>query len=81
MVDLEKADPIMDQIDDLVFDLIKARKKAKMTQKELAELAGIPQPTIARIETFSCVPSLKTLVALANKLGFSLVMVKNDENG
>jgi len=36
---------VQDQIDDLIFDLIKERKKQKKTQINLSHETGIPQAT------------------------------------
>ena len=63
---------VQDQIDDLIFDLIKERKKQKKTQINLSHETGIPQATISRIESFSCNPSLQVLIKLSNALGLTL---------
>lgn len=36
---------------DIAREVIKLRKNAKLTQKELAEMAGTSQPAIARLES------------------------------
>lgn len=55
---------IINQIAKLV---VQARKKAKLTQKELADKAGTTQPVIARLESGSDerIPSLELLLKLA----------------
>ncbi len=52
--------------------LIKAREKAKMTQSALAEVSGVDQGDISRIENCSGNPSLSTLKKLASGLGHEL---------
>ena len=48
--------------------LMKARESAGLTQRELAELAAVPQSTIARIERGDNT-SFETLSKLASALG------------
>ena len=74
---LDLKDVIQDQIDDLIFGLIKARKKNKITQIKLSQMTGIPQTTISRVESFSTIPTLQILLKIANALGFSLVLTRN----
>ena len=69
---LYEEDSIQDQIDNIVLELIKVRKKNKMTQTELSRSTGIPQATISRIESLYSVPTLKILLKISNALGLSL---------
>ena len=52
--------------------LIEARKRAKLTQSELAARMGTSQSTIARLESGKAVPSLSTLRRLASATGTRL---------
>ena len=45
-----------------------ARRHAGLTQRALAQLAGIPQPAIARIERGAVSPRVSTLAELLAKL-------------
>jgi len=54
---------------DLIQAMIDARKRCKMTQKELAEKTGIDQSDISKIETGNANPSLATLKRLAEGMG------------
>lgn len=49
-----------------------ARSRAKMTQRELSAKVGIPQETIARIETGRADPRVGTLDRLLEGCGFGL---------
>jgi len=49
-----------------------ARKRAGMTQQDLAEATGMPQPSIARIEAGNVVPRTSTLIALLEATGHRL---------
>jgi len=69
---LNEEDPIQSQIDDLVLELIRTRKRVKITQMQLSDLTGIPQATISRVESFRSIPTLQVLLKLCNALGLSL---------
>jgi transcriptional regulator with XRE-family HTH domain len=52
-----------------------ARRRAGLTQSELARRAGVPQPTISRIERGVVSPSVDTLVRLLRDTGMELEML------
>jgi transcriptional regulator with XRE-family HTH domain len=58
-----------------------ARAHARLTQRELADRAGIPQPTIAAIETGKQDPRYATLDKLLRICGFDLDLVPHDGEG
>lgn len=49
--------------------LLAAREEAGITQKQLAELANVPQQTISAIENGDRMPGADTLYKLATALG------------
>jgi transcriptional regulator with XRE-family HTH domain len=51
-------------------DVLLLRRRARVTQSQLAELAGTSQPTIAAYESGRKVPNLRTLRKLARAVGF-----------
>ncbi len=51
-----------------------ARKRAGMTQMELAAAVGMPQPSIARIERGSVLPRTSTLIAILRATGHELAV-------
>lgn len=55
--------------------LIKAREEKGMTQKELAEQAGVKQSAIARLENMKATPQINTLFKILNPLGYTLEIV------
>lgn len=61
-------------MDMLADSLVQARAKAGMTQKQLAEVTGIHQADISKIERGLANPSLSTLQRLAEGLEASLVV-------
>lgn len=58
---------------------IEARKKANLTQRELSELSGIIQPSIAKIESFDRAPQYTTLIRLLYPMGYTLRVVPLDK--
>lgn len=56
----------------IIQAVIDARKSKNMTQKQLAELTGINQSDISRIEKGTANPSLNTLRRLAKGMGMEL---------
>jgi putative transcriptional regulator len=49
-----------------------ARRRAGLTQPQLAEKVGVSRPTIARIETSGHAPSVTIALAIARELGESV---------
>lgn len=56
----------------LVEEFVKARKNARLSQKQLEILSGIPQPCIARMEKGITDPQLTTLLKMLSPLGLTL---------
>lgn len=54
--------------------LTEARKKQKITQKQLSKMTGIRQSNLSRIETGMCSPTLDTLQKIAVSLGKKLTI-------
>jgi transcriptional regulator with XRE-family HTH domain len=52
--------------------ILRARETANLTQRELAERAGMSQPAIAKLERGETNPTLATLVRCAAAAGFDL---------
>ncbi|MGH9027963.1 MAG: helix-turn-helix domain-containing protein [Acidimicrobiia bacterium] len=52
--------------------LREARRRAGVTQRQLARGAGVPQPTVARIERGHVVPRVDTLERLLRACGITL---------
>ncbi len=60
---------------ELIEATIEARKKAKITQRELSEKTNITQPSIAKIESLSRSPQVSTLIKLLYPLGYTIKVV------
>jgi transcriptional regulator with XRE-family HTH domain len=52
-----------------------ARRRAGLTQQELARRAGVPQPTISRIERGVVSPSMDTLDHLLRESGMEIELM------
>lgn len=67
-------DPLRVQRKLFLMALMKIRYQKKLSQAELADRAGMPQSTIARIESGKANPSLNTLLKIAKSLDVNLVV-------
>lgn len=52
--------------------LIDARIKENITQKQLAQISGVPQSNISRIESGATSPTITTLQRIAQSMGKQL---------
>ena len=53
----------------IVKEAIKRRKESRLTQKQLAVLAGVSKPTVVRFERFEKNITLKSVLAILRILG------------
>ncbi|MFM9278075.1 helix-turn-helix transcriptional regulator [Paenibacillus jiagnxiensis] len=56
----------------LVNDVVRRRKELGLTQRDVAERAGITQAQVARLENSTSVPSMETVIKVAVALGLKL---------
>ena len=59
----------------IISELVQVRHEQGISQRQLAELSGIKQPQIARIERGSVKPSVHTLLKILTALGKKLAIV------
>ena len=59
----------------LVGKLIEAREQKGISQKRLAEMSGLKQPAIARLERMQATPQIDTLFKVLKPLGYTLAIV------
>ncbi len=64
---------------DIIEATIEARKKNKLTQRELSKKSGVKQPVIARIEKCVNSPQTSTLIKLLYPMGYTLRVVPLDK--
>ncbi len=60
---------------EIISAIIDARQEKGLSQKKLAELAGVKQPAIARLENGHISPSVDTINKLLAPLGKRLAVV------
>ena len=60
---------------DLADKLIEAREKKGITQEQLAQMSGLKQPAIARLEKMKATPQIDTLFRVLKPLGYTLAIV------
>ncbi|MBR0415323.1 MAG: helix-turn-helix transcriptional regulator [Clostridia bacterium] len=73
----EKSKKEMEEIEELasiVCAIIDKRNEMGLSQRDLAELCGIPQSSVARIETFKTTPNVDTLIKIMQPLGLKLTV-------
>ena len=58
-----------------MFAISQGRKSKKLTQQQLADLSGVPQPEISRLEGGLANPTLETMVKLMVALGLEMALV------
>jgi len=64
---------------ELIGKLIEAREAKGMTQKQLAEAAGLKQSAVARLETLQATPQIDTLFKVLTPMGYKLTIVPSGE--
>ncbi|MGG7160204.1 hypothetical protein BH721_01500 [Clostridium baratii] len=69
-----------DMAKSLGYEIKKARKKAKLTQQDVAYKTQISRNYISDIECGRYVPSVDKLVKLSSLLDMDLNLLKNDGN-
>lgn len=69
---------LMEEIDELtaiVSAMIEKRNALGISQRELAQLCGLPQSSIVRIESGKTTPKLDTLLKIMHPLGLKIKLV------
>lgn len=64
----------------LIGKVIEAREAKGLSQRELAEISGVKQPAIARLESMRSTPQIDTLFKVLNPLGYTLSIVPIKES-
>ena len=65
---------------EIIDRLIERRQLLNLTQKQLADAAGLAQSGVARLESKKTVPQLDTLMKIAIALGCDLQLVPTNES-
>lgn len=67
---------LIDKEYELLEELSKLRKRRQLSQRELAEILGMKQPTLAKIEKGKNSPQLNTILNILDSLGYTLNIEK-----
>jgi len=59
----------------LIGKLIEAREQKGVSQQRLAEMSGLKQPAIARLERMQATPQINTLFRVLKPLGYTLDII------
>ena len=59
----------------IIGKLIEAREEKGLSQRALAELSGVKQPAIARLESMKATPQIDTLFKVLHPLGYTIEIV------
>ena len=59
----------------LIGKMIEAREEKGLSQRELAEISGVKQPAIARLESLKATPQIDTLFKVLHPLGYTIEIV------
>ncbi len=71
----EEDERIIELEKDLIRTLVSIREEKGITQSQLAELSGVKQPTIARLEKSLHSPQLDSILKVLIPLGYTLQIV------
>lgn len=74
-MDIEEAENLAT----IVGAMIEQRKALGISQRELAAVCGIPQSSVARIESFKTTPNLDTLLKIFQPLGLKLTVTTSKQ--
>jgi len=65
----------------IIGKMIEAREEKGLSQRELAEISGVKQPAIARLESLKTTPQIDTLFKVLYPLGYTMEIVPLNNNG
>ena len=68
-----------EEIAAIVTAMVEQRNALGLSQRDLAAMCGIPQSSVARIESCKTTPNLGTLLNIFQHLGLTLTVPKLDQ--
>ena len=68
----------VEQMACIISTMKNRRKELGLSQRDLASKCGVPQSSIARIESYKTIPNLSTLLNIYNHLGLSLAITTRE---
>ena len=70
----------VEALSSIVSTVIRQRNALGISQRELAAMCGIPQSSVARIESFKTTPNLDTILKIMQPLGLTLTVQQSTES-
>ena len=70
----------IDEVASFVAEIVQRRLDLGLTQRQLAEISGVKQSAIARIENNGVIPRIDTLYKLLIPLGLSLKLINKEDS-
>ena len=64
----------IEEIAEIVGAMVEQRNAMGISQRDLAAMCGIPQSSVARIESYKTTPNLDTLLKIMQPLGLKLTV-------
>jgi predicted transcriptional regulator len=64
----------IENLADIIGAMIDKRSELGISQRDLAAICGMPQSSVARIESFKTTPNLDTLLRILRPLGLKLTV-------
>ena len=65
----------MEALATIISAIIERRNELGYSQRELAQICGLPQSSVARIESCSVKPNVETLIKIMKPLGLTLSVI------
>ena len=65
----------MEVLAEIISSIIEKRNKLGYSQRELADICGLPHSSVARIEACTVKPNVETLIKIMKPLGLTLSVV------
>lgn len=70
----------VEALSSIVSTIIRQRNTLGISQRKLAAMCGIPQSSVARIESFKTTPNLDTILKIMQPLGLTLTVQQAAES-
>ena len=64
----------IEELSALITSIIQQRTALGISQRDLADMCGMPQSSVARIEAFKTTPKLDTLLKITHSLGLKFTL-------
>lgn len=67
---------LMETLANLLAECVRVREEKGLSQSDLAEMAGVKQSAISRMESMKSVPQVDTMLRILQPLGYKLVIAQ-----